>query len=794
MRTIPDVRPHWLRRIVWPRSLSARLTLLAIATLLPITALTVFHYIEDQRERRDLAVQEATEYARSAAVGMENFAQDLESLALAASLSLGSDAGPITNESHQPFLKALTEESGVLRAAFVTDTDGRIIAQQAGDDTGRDLSSRPYISELQAGADAVWTAALEGVQSGQLTVAYSEVIRDPESGATRGYLVLAFYPAVLSERLPVPERGNIVLVDQNGRVLFSSADPQRAVSAQDISADADIAAALAGREVVFQGRETAFESGDRFGAVAPIPTMSWALAYTRSQSRLEASLRSGLLRDLGLLGLIGATSVGALLLVARQVSRPLASLSQAAANIHDGKPVQLDADSSDPDVARLQRAFITMRTEVERRETQLTEQARVLSTLERAGHLLASDLDFRATVQAVTDAGVRVTEASYGALMYNTANEAGESFQQFTVSGADRAEFERFGLPRPTGVFGPTFRGESTIRLDDVSQDPRYGRNAPFAGTPPGHLPVRSYLAVPVTSRDGDILGGLFFGHPEPGMFTARHEELAVGIASWASIALSNARLYESATEGQRELAKALAAKDEFLGLVSHELRTPITVILGAATHLAERHGSVDPESEVALLKDMRDNANRLSLLVHNILVLARLDRLGNAGEPVLLRRPIEQVVEEFRARNPTRPVELTLENPSTVVLGSSLYVEQVLGNLLSNADKYSPADAPIEVEVLDEGETVELRVRDRGPGLSPEDEAHIFEPYYRGQEAQQRANGFGLGLPVCKALLEAMSGQLSFAPHPDGGTVFSVTLPTLVEAAEVEAEREMAS
>ena len=86
----------------------------------------------------------------------------------------------------------------------------------------------------------------------------------------------------------------------------------------------------------------------------------------------------------------------------------------------------------------------------------------------------------------------------------------------YTLSGAPKKAFEQFPQPRATEVFAPTFHGEGAVRLDDVTADPRFGKNPPYHGMPPGHLPVRSYLAVPVKAAHGEVLGGLFFGHSGP--------------------------------------------------------------------------------------------------------------------------------------------------------------------------------------------------------------------------------------------------------------------------------------
>jgi K+-sensing histidine kinase KdpD len=280
------------------------------------------------------------------------------------------------------------------------------------------------------------------------------------------------------------------------------------------------------------------------------------------------------------------------------------------------------------------------------------------------------------------------------------------------------------------------------------------------------------------------VLGGLFFGHPEPAHFTDHHEALAVGIAAWASIAIDNARLFTESQRIQEELRESNAAKDEFLGLVSHELRTPTTTIYGGIRMLDTRRDLLGPEATGELIHTMSEETERLVRLIENLLVFARLE-LGRMPdrEPVSINALVEQVTANFGRTHRNRTIELQLEPDLPTVLAQNTSIEQVLINFLSNADKYSPPDQTVILTTRRAGNAVEVLVRDHGNGVPAEDLARIFDSFYRSPDATKRATGHGLGLSVSKRIIDAHEGRIFGRNHPDGGFEIGFSLP-LADAA----------
>ena len=227
-----------------------------------------------------------------------------------------------------------------------------------------------------------------------------------------------------------------------------------------------------------------------------------------------------------------------------------------------------------------------------------------------------------------------------------------------------------------------------------------------------------------------------------------------------------------------------LIATENFLGALSHELRTPVTTILGGTKVLRHRE-HLPAETRRELYADIEAESERLYRLVEDMMMLARFERShgdGVADEPLLLQRLLPELVVAERAGWPGREFVLRVQPDLMTVRGDRTYVDQVVRNLLGNAAKYSRAGSAIEIEAESASDEVIVRVLDRGPGFAPAEAERLFEPYYRSPEVVGVAIGAGIGLSVCRRLVEAMGGRIWARPRAGGGSEFGFTLHVLDE------------
>ena len=407
------------------------------------------------------------------------------------------------------------------------------------------------------------------------------------------------------------------------------------------------------------------------------------------------------------------------------------------------------------------------------------QQAAVAQTLSEVGGLVASSLDRDTVVQKVTDVATSLTKAEVGAFFYNLHDpQSGESYMLHRLSGAPKEAFAQFSHPRAAALFAPTFDGDGTVRLDDVTQDLPDGLNQPYQGMPDGRLPVRSYLAVPVKAGSGAVLGGLFFGHSQAGVFTLEHQQLATGVAGWASLALENARLYTEARDADR-------LKDEFLAVLSHELRTPLNAIVGYSRLL--RGNMLSGEKAARGLETLERNAAALTQIVEDVLDISRIvsGKIRLDVQPVELPLVVHNAVATVQPAADAKGVRLqTIIDPRVgPVSGDRDRLHQVAWNLLSNAVKFTPKQGRVQVRVELVNSHVEIVVSDTGIGIRAEFLPFAFERFRQADAGTTRkTGGLGLGLSIVRHIVEMHGGTVDVASEGEGkGATFRVRLPLMI-------------
>ena len=424
------------------------------------------------------------------------------------------------------------------------------------------------------------------------------------------------------------------------------------------------------------------------------------------------------------------------------------------------------------------------------------EQAEALRTLNEIGKTISAELNLHNTVQAVTDAATELTGARFGSFFYNVLNEEGASYMLYTLAGVSREAFANSPPPRATDLFGPTFRGDGVVRIDDVKRDPRYGKNSPYYGMPEGHLPVTSYLAVPVVSRSGEVLGGLFFGHPEPAVFTERDEIIVSGLASQAAVAMDNARLYEAAKKARAQAEHAAAEnerlykqaeessrlKEEFLATISHELRTPLSAILGWVRML--RLGQLSPENSAKALDTIERNARAQAQLVDDLLDVSRIitGKMRMDVRPADPNSFIDAAVDAVRPAADAKGVRLqkVVDTGAISIPGDPVRLQQVVWNLLSNAIKFTPRGGRVQIRSERVNSHLEIVVSDTGQGISRLFLPHVFDRFRQAdQKTSRQHGGMGLGLAIVRHLVEMHGGTVHADSEGEGkGATFTVMLP----------------
>jgi len=454
-------------------------------------------------------------------------------------------------------------------------------------------------------------------------------------------------------------------------------------------------------------------------------------------------------------------------------------------------------------------------------EQQVAEEREALEITNRAISALALENDRQRLIQLVTDASVALSGAEFGAFFHNVVNEQGERYLLDTLSGAPIEAFATFPMPRNTAIFAPTFEGRAIIRSDDITKDPRYGQNPPYRGMPPGHLPVRSYLAVPVVTRQGNTIGGLFLGHSAPHIFTERSETRLVGLAAEAAVAIENAMLTQQlkvfnatleqqVAERTQELlvneealrqAQKMEAVGQLTGGVAHDFNNLLQVIIGNL-EIVRRVQNADSPRLARATESAIAAAKRAAALTQRLLAFSRRQPLN--PKPVDVNVLVAGM-SDLLYRALGEPVELE------TVRGMGLWtveadpneLEAAILNLAVNARDAMPSGGRLTIETsnveLDQGyaaahaeviagQYVCVSTSDTGNGMDASTLNQAFEPFFTTKPVGQ---GTGLGLSQVYGFVKQSGGHVKIYSEVGHGTTVRLYLPRYLQTRGASLEPE---
>jgi len=467
--------------------------------------------------------------------------------------------------------------------------------------------------------------------------------------------------------------------------------------------------------------------------------------------------------------------------------------------------------------------FVVDITERKKAELALREQTVALEALNRTAATTAIEKDLDRVVQAVTDAGVELCGAEFGAFLYNVVEPAEESCTPYTLSGVPKDAFANFPMPRNAAVFAPTFRGERIVRSDDIKLDPRYGKNAPRNGVLEGHLLVTSYLAVPVISRSGEVLGGLFFGHSAKGRFTEDHERRLVGLAGQAAIAFDNARLFQAVqsanetleqrvAERTRELTEAhealrqaqkMEAVGQLTGGIAHDFNNLLMGISGGLELVERGLARRGVEGLERYLQGAQSSTRKAAALTQRLLAFSRRQTLD--PKPTDVNRLIYGMEDLIRRTvGPSIEVEVVGQAGLWPALIDGAQLESTLLNLAINARDAMPDGGRITIETankwlddrgarereLNPGQYLSICVSDTGLGIPNDIIDKIFDPFFTTKPIGE---GTGLGLSMVHGFVRQSGGQVRVYTEPGKGTTMCLYFPRHTGDVGADAEADMA-
>jgi len=322
--------------------------------------------------------------------------------------------------------------------------------------------------------------------------------------------------------------------------------------------------------------------------------------------------------------------------------------------------------------------------------------------------------------------------------------------------------------------------GEPLLFTDETPLPQKYRLPPPYSRL--AGLRVKSFLVVPMIAR-GRTVGVLAADNRvSRAPIAVATVDLLQTFAAQAAVAVENARLFQEIQEKSRQLAVASQHKSEFLANMSHELRTPLNAIIGFSEVLSERMFGELNEKQEEYSKDIHASGQHLLSLINDILDLSKIEagRMELELSDFHLPTALDSALTLVRERAGRRSIALhtNIDNRLGQIQADERKVRQVVLNLLSNAIKFTPEGGRIEVSAVPKDGLVEVSVSDSGVGIAPEDQEAVFEEFRQVGTAAKKVEGTGLGLTLCRKLVELHGGRIWVKSEEGVGSTFTFTIP----------------
>jgi signal transduction histidine kinase len=599
----------------------------------------------------------------------------------------------------------------------------------------------------------------------------------------------------LVSQIKVGEEGRAYVVDGQGR-LIAHPDISLVLRNIDLSGLSQVRAARAvGGATPTDPLQVAKDVEGRrvLTTHAPIPPLGWLvfveLPVNEAYRPLYATIGRMALLLLAALGL----AVLAGMLLARAMVGPIQALRAGAArigsgdlsqriSIKTGDELETLADQFNDMAGKLQDSYSDLERKIETRTRELAQSVRELRALGEVSQAVNSTLDLENVLTTIVAKAVELSGTDAGAIY--VFDDRQREFRLRATYGMDQgliAALTQRSMSLDDPLLARALMQREPVQAADIRDEPTVNEIIRRAG-------YRALLIAPLMRQD-DIVGFLVVRRKEPGLFPKETVDLLKTFAAQSVLAIQNARLFSEIDEKSRQLEVESRHKSQFLANMSHELRTPLNAILGYTELILDQIYGEAPSKMRQVLERVQANGRHLLSLINDVLDLAKIE----AGQLTLslgdysLKEVVHGVVDAVEPLAAGKGLALKAELPAQLPIahGDERRVAQVLLNLVGNAIKFTDK-GEVAVKASAANGALTVAVCDSGPGISPADQARIFDEFQQADSSTTRAKGgTGLGLAIAKRIIEMHGGRIWVESALGKGSRFFFTLPVKAEQQE---------